>query len=54
MKQKCYRMRCNLTHENIGNGMCCKWCENIKHPENPEPGKICEYEETLEVYYRDV
>lgn len=54
MKQKCYRMRCKLRNYGIGDGMCCKWCNDRKRPENPEPGQICEYEETLEVYYREV
>lgn len=54
MKQKCYVMRCKLRNVGIGDGMCCKWCEDIKRPDNPEHGQICEYERTEKVYYREV
>lgn len=54
MTQKYYSMRCKLRNAHIGDGLCCKWCEDIKYPENPEPGQICEYEETIDVYYREV
>lgn len=54
MKQKCYVMRCKLRNVGIGDGMCCKWCEDIKRPNNPEHGQICEYEQTEKVYYREV
>jgi len=43
-----------VRNEGIGDGMCCKWCEDIKRPDNPEPGQICEYEQTEKVYYREV
>lgn len=54
MKQKCYVMHCNLYGRGIGDGMCCLYCDDIKRPDNPEPGQICEYEKTLKVYYREV
>ena len=54
MKQKCYVMRCKKRNAGIGDGMCCKWCEDIKRPENPEQGQICEHEEVVRTYEREV
>lgn len=48
-------MRCNLRKVGIGDGMRCTWCKDITRPKDPKSEKkMCEYEEVLETYYRDV
>lgn len=54
MKQKNYWMRCKLSGENIGNGMCCFWCHDIVRPKDMTSDKMCEHEEILGEYYKKV
>lgn len=54
MKQKIYRMRCKLSGADIDNGMCCFWCHDIVHPKNMTSDKMCEHEEIIGEYYREV